>query len=338
MLFPLLATWLREVGESASDALAFVPVALALITLAVIVRGWYHGTLGRRRDRYARLGRLGTNAQLSFFTSVLGEPPAIKRRRDAKVRRYVTRDEYEKAADWEIEPSEGDGLDDEEEDYEYGEDPENKGYVWALVPTAYTECFFIDRDYYVQALCDEDETVIGFSVTTRTSRFRPTFTGHESLGRRGRKLFRKITGQPWSDFFHLRLGRTRFVDLGIDREWSPSYQVIVGARWAAYSEAYYFGNPGYYQTFVFSAGGAAYHSPVGPLGELSEAVGTAEWFGGLLDEDAPRSPHAPDFEQILERVRRESVVTTYTVVGPHIQLSDYPATFGPHGDEVRTLP
>jgi hypothetical protein len=334
-LSPPSATWLRDVGESASDALAFLPIAVALITFAVIVRGWYQRTLGRRRDRYARLARLGTNAQLSFFTSVLGEPPAIRRRRDEKVRRYVTRDEYEKAADWEIAPSEDDELDDEGEDYEYDED---NRYLWAIVPTTYTECFFIDRDYYVQALCDEDETVIGFSVTTRTSRFRPTFTGHESLGRRGRRLFKKITGQRWSDFFHLRLGHTRFVDLGIDDDWSPSYQVVVGARWAAYSEAYYFGNPGYYQTFIFSAGGAAYHSPVGPLGELSEAVATADWFGGLLDEDAPRSTHASDFEQILERVRRESVVTTYTVVGPHISLNDYPATFGPHGDEVRTLP
>jgi hypothetical protein len=34
--------------------------------------------LGRRRDRYERLARLAPGAQLSFFTAVHGERPAIK--------------------------------------------------------------------------------------------------------------------------------------------------------------------------------------------------------------------------------------------------------------------
>jgi hypothetical protein len=249
--YPLSAAWLTEVGESALDALSFVPVVVTLITFAALVRAWYRRTLGRRRDRYSRLARLGTNAQLSFFTSVLGEPPAIKQTLQATIRRYVPHDEYVTTPGWEIASTETDELD-ELEDEDEGQDGD--GYVWVNVPTTYIECFFIDRDYFVQALCNEDETVLAFSVTTRSRRFRPTFSGHESLGRRERRAYKKMTGRAWRDFFHLHLGRTTFGDLGVEG-WSPSHRVIVGARWGSYSEAYYFGNPGHYQTFVFSAGG-----------------------------------------------------------------------------------
>jgi hypothetical protein len=52
--------------------------AAALLVLWAAVRAAYRRTLGRRRDRYERLDRLGTGAQLGFFIAVLGEPPAIR--------------------------------------------------------------------------------------------------------------------------------------------------------------------------------------------------------------------------------------------------------------------
>lgn len=61
-----VAEWLTEVGDSALDALAFVPIAAAVIGLVVTRLGWYRRTIGRRRDRYRRFARLGTNAQLSY--------------------------------------------------------------------------------------------------------------------------------------------------------------------------------------------------------------------------------------------------------------------------------
>jgi hypothetical protein len=44
---------------------------------------------------------------------------------------------------------------------------------WIEVVLDFIECFFIDRDYYVQAILDADETVFAFSVTTRSPRFAP---------------------------------------------------------------------------------------------------------------------------------------------------------------------
>jgi hypothetical protein len=64
--------WLGRVGEIGA-------AILAVLALFAGARGIYRRTLGRKRDRYARLKRLGTNAQVAFFSSVLGEPPAMRR-------------------------------------------------------------------------------------------------------------------------------------------------------------------------------------------------------------------------------------------------------------------
>jgi hypothetical protein len=115
-LFAASSDWLTEAGEGALDVLTFVPIVAALLVFAATLRGWYRRTIGRRRDRYRRLARLGTNAQLSFFTSVLGEPPAIRRTRGARVRQSVPREEYERAEGWEIVPDDEldeDGLNEE---------------------------------------------------------------------------------------------------------------------------------------------------------------------------------------------------------------------------------
>src|SRR4051794_39818828 len=85
---------------------------LAAIALAGLIRSIYRKTLGRRRDRYSRLRRLGTNAQLSFFEAVLGEPPAMRRTVEGHVTRY-----------------------------------DNIGDPYRE-PKKYIECVWIDRDYF----------------------------------------------------------------------------------------------------------------------------------------------------------------------------------------------
>lgn len=62
--------------------------AAALIAVWRTLGSWYRRTLGRRRDRYERLARLGTQAQLTFFESVLGEPPAMRRTIESDVHGY----------------------------------------------------------------------------------------------------------------------------------------------------------------------------------------------------------------------------------------------------------
>jgi len=70
-----VTTWYDRAG----NGLAYAPALAAVIALLAGARAWYRRTLGRRSDKYERIARLGTNAHLTFFTSVLGEPPAMHR-------------------------------------------------------------------------------------------------------------------------------------------------------------------------------------------------------------------------------------------------------------------
>lgn len=285
-----LATWVADAGS-------FVGAAAAFLVLAGAVRTWYRRTLGRRRDRYERLGRLGTGAHLSFFESVLGEPPAMRRSYAAEVKAYS---------------------------------PEIQDMV--SVERLFLECFFIDRDYYVQAICDEDASVIAFSVTTRSKRFRPIFSFPPKPSRAQRRRWKEMTGESFKPFFRIALGRTRFEALGQD-EPSPQRKAETGARTFSYTELYYFGNPGNYQSFGFTASSAAHQAEIGPIGDVVEELGR-DWVGGVGEEDSPQLAGLAG----LRAFRHETPVTTYTVLGSSVGLDQYPGGFGPHGDEVRTLP
>jgi hypothetical protein len=108
---------------------------VAAIALSAAARDIYLRTLGRRRDRYRRLRRLGTEAQPDFFAAVLGEPPAV--------RRTITKTDFLEYL--------GSG--------DPGYDPDSPEVQTREVSRDLTECFFIDRDYYVQTISDADETV-----------------------------------------------------------------------------------------------------------------------------------------------------------------------------------
>jgi hypothetical protein len=120
-----LTSWLANVGQ----------IAAALVAAGAIVAfawGVYRRTRGRRRDRYGRLACLGTNAQISFFSSALGQPPAIRRTKESTISDY------------------------------------GKAGKRSRKPGFWTECIWIDRDFYVQAFADEDESIHAYSVTTRS--------------------------------------------------------------------------------------------------------------------------------------------------------------------------
>lgn len=297
------------------DGATLLAGVVALLALAGAARVRYQRTLGRRRDRYARLGRLGTGAQLSFFSAVLGEPPAMRGTIVKKnYKEFITTDDPR----W---------------------DPESGEPQWGIVTKEFTQCFFIDRDYYVQTISDDDETVLAFSVMTRTRRFTPTFAVPARLRmiegswlRWGRARARV---QP---LFQIRLGRSRFADLDPqDQEWfnGPHFKVSTGARSFTYSEFHYYGNPGYYQTYVFTLSSA---SPVARGGSeaihVKDEVGTDEWPDQSSDDSQPEWDQMP----VTQRFRRNATITTYTVIGFGLSKANYPSSFGPHGDEVRTLP
>jgi len=293
------------------DALGDVAVLLgagaALLTVGGALRTAYRRTLGRRRDRYERLARLGTGAQLSFFTAVLGEPPAIKRSLSAEVN-------------------------------------DNRGAVEApaRVNRKFTECFYIDRDYYVQTLSDVDETVLAFSVTTRSRRFKPTFAAIPTPNTLRRKRWEREHAMPYpAPLYEVRLGRSRFSDVQGLREWGPpqTVKVAYGARSFSYSELYYFGNPGHYQTHVFTASDASGRWPDVSVEEAWRDVGAAgtdgQWSNPMDEREGIKQWHELT---AVDHFRRHALITTFTLIGPFFSAKDYPVYFGPHGDEVRTLP
>lgn len=160
----------------AATGSAILGGVVAAIALSAAARDIYLRTLGRRRDRYRRLCRLGTEAQLDFFAAVLGEPPAI--------RRTVTKTDFLEYL--------GSG--------DPGNDPDSSGAQTREVSRDLTECFFIDRDYYVQTISDADETVLAYSVTSRARRDRML----ESVDAY-RETFDHYTGLDWQEVTALAL-------------------------------------------------------------------------------------------------------------------------------------
>lgn len=114
----------------------------------------------------------------------------------------------------------------------------------------------------------------------------------------------------------------------------PHFKAWIGARSFSYAEDHYYGNPGYYQTFVFSTGSnSEVRDGIGDLGGAIHEAGGEEWPDqNRVDQRAWKDmPKAQAF-------RRKAVITTYTVISVHLWLRNYPSTYGPHGDEVRMLP
>lgn len=202
---------------------------------------------------------------------------------------------------------------------------------------SFTECVFIDRDYYVQTITDADDTVLAFSVTTRSRRFRPTYKlpfRPRYFERHGLQRKRNF---GWAPIIHVKLGRTRFADLDRDNPDQfapPHFKVSVGAHNWTYSELRYLANPGYYLTVVLTASDVAAQTPVGEVFKVQQELGGAEW------PDPAKAGNEPGWEALptAQQFRRDTVITTYTVIGIDLWDVNYPSTFGPHLNLVRTLP
>jgi len=158
---------LRQAGTIAAG----VAAALAIVQF---LRSGYRRTIGRRWEMRRRLARLGTMAQLSFFTSVIGEPPALRRSVEWNQTRYTGMGKKALPA-------------------------RRRGH----------ENVYVDPYFFVQALTDEDETVVAYSVTNRHRRFRPRFVSPGGSAIPKRTLFgrEKFGYRPGID---VRLGRSYF--------------------------------------------------------------------------------------------------------------------------------
>lgn len=164
------------------------------------------------------------------------------------------------------------------------------------------EHIFVNRYFYVQAITNMEDSVIVFSVTTRTRHFNPILT----LG----------PYSPTDESLSVRLGRTTFAETDVLVK-SPKLSCSIGVHSFHYSEESYFGNPANYQTFIFAindAGFMHHHPPISGREELS------------IDD-----PSVKEF-------RREAVVNTYTITAPSASGKDLKGFWcGPNYNEVRIL-
>ncbi len=217
-------------------------------------------------------------------------------------------------------------------------DPSGEGPETRTETRVFGVSMFIDRDFYVQTITDDDDTVLAFSVTTRSPRFRPIYEVHRRLGWIERWRWRRRWRAPYRPLLTLRLGVTTFADLDPadpDELAGPHLRISMGVHNHAYSEITYKGNPGSYQWFVWTASDAARHGRFGEGMAVRNEIGGDEWPDPSREGAELQWSDMPE----TERFRRETVITTYTVIHPSLWIDNYPLErFGPHENEVRLLP
>jgi hypothetical protein len=194
---------------------------------------------------------------------------------------------------------------------------------------AFTECVFIDRDFYLQTISDHDETVLAFSVTTRRRRFAPTFEGPRKFSRLENWRIRRRIGEKWSPLFRIKLGRTRCSEIEPDGAPPARVRAWLGARLFHYNEFRYWGNPGSYQTYVFSANSSGPRVPLGNVAAVQQEI----------DNEWDSETNTPDWASLplTHKFRRETAIT-YTVVAQTLWVENFPTSFGAFADAVRTPP
>ncbi len=68
------------VANGVVDAAFIVAAVAAILAIVGPGRAWFNRTVGRRFDLYRRFNRLGVGVHQSFFETVIGEGPAIRRK------------------------------------------------------------------------------------------------------------------------------------------------------------------------------------------------------------------------------------------------------------------
>lgn len=191
------------------------------------------------------------------------------------------------------------------------------------------ENVYIDRDFYVQALSDKDDTVLAFAVTTRAKRFRPKLAAPGGSWKEPGWVRRVLgLGGRMIPAFRVKLLTARLMDAGQPERVAAS----MGAHSFGYWESHWLGNPGNYQHYVFAvndAGAGGYDSAQ----VLFPTVATRwdiEWpdVSQTSIENVPR----------LQAFRRAATPNTYAVLGQTMSPDEYPLTYGPQQHHVRTVP
>lgn len=162
------------------------------------------------------------------------------------------------------------------------------------------EAIFRHADFYVQVLTDVHEQVLFYSVTTRSTKFKPSL---------------------WPNNIHPdahpcppagRLGESTFEEL------SPGGQHVAGASWfirgatapTYYIEAYYYGYPAWYQHFVV---GLNECGPIDVSSELMQRLLGPPVATGILGADPDY-----DYEEMHAWLTSEPVHDLRSLARPNV--------------------
>ncbi|MGW5100232.1 ETEC_3214 domain-containing protein [Streptomyces sp. NPDC004100] len=181
--------------------------------------------------------------------------------------------------------------------------------VWPLATEGYLTTWGTESD------------VVAYSLTTTSKRFKPKIRIGSSWYSNGPAL-------------NVRLGRTRLaqVSSALDLPYPEEIASWKGARRHEYYEAYYFGNPGHYMTWICGVSGTGYRA--GEAGAM-ERLGpeNSAFIRGELIEGLPA-----DQQQALEEYRGRAVVNSLMVQGmERLNICPEVPRSGPDHDVVRTL-
>lgn len=195
------------------------------------------------------------------------------------------------------------------------------------------EYVFIDDNYYVDAITDNNERVLMYSVTTREKNFNP-------ISPDGRVI----------------LGKSRFIDLVNDDFFNEPIEIIswLGAHDSFYTEGYYWGNPMNYQVYYYSISEAGFIDD-------SSYVANPDYFPDYIENGHPitfailiseevngRELGYKKNSDIVEFRKRDiNIINTYTITAPLITVGEISNYFkergnyyflGPNKNQVRLIP
>ena len=155
--------------------------------------------------------------------------------------------------------------------------------------TLIKEYIFVNNYFYLQAITDSSGTILAYSITIREKNFNPQI----DLGPyTSNNISKKII-----------LGETTYLGLA---DFSDPNEIFsyVGAHNYHYTEGYYFGNPGKYQTFIFSTNESGYnkedHTDLLPLNSNDATISNSK----------------------IKEFRSEETINTYTVTAPLVDKED----------------
>lgn len=177
---------------------------------------------------------------------------------------------------------------------------------------AISESIFVNDDFYIQAYTDNNKSVLAYSVTTRKKSFNPEI----KLGPYSSNEEVKI----------IQLGKSKFIEIG-DPEKITSYN---GAHNFYYSEEYYFGNPGNYQSYIFSLNESGYL-------DIEYENDKNFYAPPYVDKYTDNDDIATNEE--IKQFRNNAIINTYTITAPFVGINNLldGLEFGPDYNQVRIL-